>query len=166
MVTTGDGGCTGVQVDHLLLAERGGAFASLPTVLEVPTAALDSTREAGASGSASGVEEMMERLRLMAIEAYPVMVDDDDDADLVDPNCALVGKVLSPTVLHTNTISSAMRPAWGNPKGLLIHPAGDNLFVAEFSNKMDRDRVLEGSPWMVGKHDVLLKFFDPNIQPL
>ncbi|XBH92868.1 hypothetical protein VPH35_083911 [Triticum aestivum] len=94
------------------------------------------------------------------------MVDDDDEADPVDPDCALMGKVLSPTVLHTNTISSAMRPAWGNPKGLLIHPVGDNLFVAEFINKMDRDRVLEGSPWMVGKHVVLLKFFDPNVHPL
>lgn len=33
---------------------------------------------------------------------------------------------------------------------------------------MDGDRVLDGSPWMVGKHAVLLKVFDTdtNIQPL
>ena len=54
----------------------------------------------------------------------------------------------------------------GNPRGLLFHQAGNSLFVAEFSTKMDRDRVLDGSPWMVGKHAVLLKVSGPNIQPL
>ncbi|KAM3295973.1 hypothetical protein ACQJBY_038349 [Aegilops geniculata] len=117
------------------------------------------------SDSAPRVVEMMERLRLTAIEAQLVLVDDEDEADQVDPGRALVGKVLSPNVLHINTISSAMRPAWGNPQGLLFHPAGDNLFVAEFATPADRARVLEGSPWMVGRHAVLFKDFDAEIQP-
>lgn len=117
------------------------------------------------SDSAPRVVEMMERLRLTAIEAQPVLVDDEDEADQVDPDRALVGKVLSPNVLHINTISSAMRPAWGNPQGLLFHPAGDNLFVVEFGTPADRARVLEGSPWMVGRHAVLFKDFDAEIQP-
>lgn len=39
-----------------------------------------------------------------------MMVDDEDDdgADLVALDCTFVGKVISPTVLHTNTISSTM----------------------------------------------------------
>lgn len=115
---------------------------------------------------ANHVEEMMERLRLTAVEARPVVLDDEDEADLVAPDCALVGKVLSPNILHIQTISSAMRPAWGNPRGLLLHPSGDNVFVAEFVTQADRTRVIEGSPWMVGKHAVLLKVFDLNIQPL
>ena len=112
------------------------------------------------------VEEMLEWLSLTATEANPVILDDEDEVDLVAPDCALVGKALSPNTLHIHTISSVMRPAWGNPKGLLFHPAGDYLFVAEFGTEADRARVVEVSPWMVGKHAVLLKVFDLNVQPL
>ncbi|XBJ21304.1 hypothetical protein VPH35_011980 [Triticum aestivum] len=108
----------------------------------------------------------MERLRLTAVEAQPVILDDEDEADLVALDCALVGKVMSPNPLHIQTISSAMRPAWGNPKGLLFHPSGNNVFVAEFGTQADRARMIEGSPWMVGKHAVLLKVFDQNVKPL
>lgn len=42
----------------------------------------------------------MECLRLTAVEAEPVMLDDEDEADPVDPERALVGMVLSPNVCH------------------------------------------------------------------
>lgn len=93
--------------------------------------ALDPAWEARSSGSATGVEDMLERLSLTTVEAQPAIMDDDEDVDLVAPDCALVGKVISPTVLRTNTISLTLRPAWGNPRGLQFHPVGDNLFVAE-----------------------------------
>ena len=54
---------------------------------------------------------MFDRLRLMVAETQPLMVDDNDDADLVAPDCALVGKVISPTVPHTNPIAFTMRLA-------------------------------------------------------
>jgi hypothetical protein len=118
-------------------------------------------------GSSSGdhVEKMMARLRLTAAESKAVVVDDVDDLGLVDPDRAFVGKVLAPNTLHIQTISAAMRPAWGNSKGLLLNPAGDNLFIAEFGSKGDRDRVMEGSPWVVGRHAVLMKKFDVEVLP-
>jgi hypothetical protein len=42
---------------------------------------------------------------------------------------------------------------------------GTNIFLAEFANQFDRDRVLGGSPWHISKHGVLLKFFDPLVKP-
>ncbi|MBC2899921.1 hypothetical protein CFC21_112736 [Triticum aestivum] len=94
------------------------------------------------------------------------MLEDEDEADPVDPARALVGKVLASNVLHIQTISAAMRPAWGNPKGRQLHLAGDNIFVPEFGSQADRARVMNGSPWTVGKHAVLLKLFDADTQPL
>ncbi|KAK1650715.1 hypothetical protein QYE76_068520 [Lolium multiflorum] len=122
----------------------------------------------GSSSAAAGekVEKMMARLRLTAAEKTAVVIDDVDDLELVDPDRAFVGKVLSPNVLHLETIKSAMRPAWGNQRGLIFNTAGDNLFVAEFGSQADRDRVMEGSPWKVGKHAVLLKKFDSDVSPL
>ncbi|KAK1613008.1 hypothetical protein QYE76_036681 [Lolium multiflorum] len=112
------------------------------------------------------VENLMARLRLTAAENAAVVIDDVDDLELVDPDRTFWGKVLSPSVIHLETIKSAMRPAWGNPCGLTLNPAGDNLFVAEFGSKADRDRVMEGSPWKVGKHVVLLKKVDADVSPV
>ncbi|KAI5021027.1 hypothetical protein ZWY2020_054437 [Hordeum vulgare] len=69
------------------------------------------------SDSAPHVVEMTEHLRVTAIEVQPILVNDEDEADQVDPDHALLGKVLSPNILHMNTISSAMGPAWGNQQG-------------------------------------------------
>ncbi|KAM0844124.1 hypothetical protein ACQ4PT_057265 [Festuca glaucescens] len=111
------------------------------------------------------VEQMMAKLRITAVESTVVVVDDTEDLDLVDPDRAFVGKVLAPNKHHVQTIASALRPAWGNPKGLTFNPAGDNLFVAEFGSKADRDRVMEGSPWTVGRNAVLMKKYDVDVQP-
>jgi hypothetical protein len=98
---------------------------------------------------------MMGRLRLTAAEAAAVVLDDAEEF-LVHSKWALIGKVLSPSIFHISTIASALRPTWGNPRGLQLNPAGDNLFVAEFGTKADMDRVMDGPPWVVGKHAVLL----------
>ncbi|KAM0866088.1 hypothetical protein ACQ4PT_042851 [Festuca glaucescens] len=111
------------------------------------------------------VTEMMKRLNLTQKEATPLILDDEDDADLPCPEWALVGKVLAPNTLHVNTISAALKPAWGNPKGLFLRPMGRNLFLAEFGSDADRSRVAKGGPWWMGRHGVLLKNFDVRIQP-
>lgn len=59
-----------------------------------------------------------------------------------------------------------MRPAWGNSPGLKIRAIGekgDNLFVAEFGNGRDLDRVMTGSPWLFGKYGVLLQEYDESL---
>jgi hypothetical protein len=69
------------------------------------------------------VEEMMKNLKLTAAEADR-LVDDDED-EMEKPIWALAGKILSePKVFHINTISAALRPAWGNPKGLFFVMVG------------------------------------------
>jgi hypothetical protein len=120
---------------------------------------------AAATGSDEAVSEMMGRLHLTAAETEAVVLDDGvDDAPVHSP-WALVGKVLALNTLHISTIAAALRPAWGNPRGLLLNPAGENRFVAEFAAKADKDRVLDGPPWVVGKHAVLLKEFNIDLKP-
>ncbi|CAO2160944.1 unnamed protein product [Urochloa humidicola] len=60
---------------------------------------------------------------------------------------------------------SALRPAWGNPRGLVFKSVGDNIFIAEFGSKQDLERVLDGSPWNVSGKAVLVQRFDPNLRP-
>jgi hypothetical protein len=60
---------------------------------------------------------------------------------------------------------SALRPAWGNPKGMEYRSVGDNTFIVEFATKLDKDRVEAGAPWTVGKHAVLINNFDARQRP-
>lgn len=68
-------------------------------------------------------------------------------------------------IFHVSTMEEALRPAWGNPRGLTFRSMGENMFVAQLETQRDRDRIWEGAPWMVGKHAVVLEFFDINSRP-
>ena len=90
---------------------------------------------------------------------------DDVEDGLATSDCAIIGKVLSQNVLHIQTILSALRPGWGNPRGLTMSSVGDNMFIAEFGSKQDKDRILDGSPWSVGNRAVLIQEFDASMRP-
>jgi hypothetical protein len=34
------------------------------------------------------------------------------------------------------------------------------MFIAELGSKMEMERILEGTPWMVGRHAVILQPYD------
>ncbi|CAN6289875.1 unnamed protein product [Urochloa humidicola] len=111
------------------------------------------------------VANLLQKLNLMADEGDVADFSDDEGGGA---EWAVLGKVISPSSLHANTIRSAMTPAWGNPFGLKIRSIGErgeNLFVAEFGCKMDMERVLAGSPWIAGKHAVILKEYVVKLKP-
>lgn len=123
----------------------------------------------GSNDQSSGdkMADLIGRLKLTSEESRALEVVDDVEDELATSDCAIIGKVLSQGVLHIQTIMSALRPAWGNPKGLTARTVGANLFIAEFGSKHDKDRVLDGSPWMLGgnKKAVLVQDFDASMRP-
>jgi hypothetical protein len=46
-----------------------------------------------------------------------------------------------------------------------IMPMGPNLFRAEFVSKKDMMHVMKCGPWLLCKNDILLKHFDPKVEP-
>ncbi|KAE8770839.1 hypothetical protein D1007_57331 [Hordeum vulgare] len=111
-----------------------------------------------------GMEKMMEKMNLTDRESAKLVVDDEEEMQ-GESILGVVGKVLNKRVLHVNTIAEALRPAWGNVRGLCFSPAGDNMFLASFEGKRERDMIFEGGPWMVGKHAVVLEIFDARARP-
>jgi hypothetical protein len=57
--------------------------------------------------------EMIGRLNLTSEESDAIEVADDIEEDLATSDWAIIGKVLSQGVLHIQTITSALKPAWG-----------------------------------------------------
>jgi hypothetical protein len=110
---------------------------------------------------------MLQKLNLTEEEEAIAEFSDKEDAEVLAPaEWVLVGKVLSPMPVHINTVRSAMKPAWGNPVGVKFQAIGEkgaNLFVVEFGSARDMEKVLSGSPWMVGKYAVLLQEYDEKL---
>jgi hypothetical protein len=116
------------------------------------------------------VADLLERLNLTKDEQDFVTFSDDEEVgeDGESLEFALIRKVMSPSPLHISTIMSAMRPAWGNPFGLCLRSVGDrvdNLFIMEFGSEIDKKKVLDGSPWVVGRYAVLLQDCDESLKP-
>lgn len=108
----------------------------------------------------ASVADLLQNLNLTAEEADVAEFSDEEENEApMGVEWALFGKVLSPAVVHATTIFRTMKPAWGNPYGLKIRLIGEkeeNFFVAEFNLQLDMERALSGSPWMVGRHALLL----------
>lgn len=130
-------------------------------------AAGGSKKEGGAASPDPNMTDLLRRLNLTEEEEAVVdFTDDEEEDEPLRPEWAVVGKVLSPTPIHVNTVRSAMKPAWGNPVGLKIRAIGekgDNLFMAEFGCRADMDRALAGTPWMVGRYAVLVQDYDEKL---
>ncbi|KAI4996760.1 hypothetical protein ZWY2020_052102 [Hordeum vulgare] len=122
-------------------------------------------KESASSSAGDNTAAMLDRLNLTTQESTAFVLEDDDEDYHGYPSWALVGKVLAPNTLHVSTIKAALRPAWGNPRGLEFHPLRANRFLAEFGSKADKEWVSEGSPWTISKHCILLKEFNPALKP-
>nr|XP_020193378.1 uncharacterized protein LOC109779177 [Aegilops tauschii subsp. strangulata] len=109
------------------------------------------------------LEEALGKLDISEEEATPLILDDRNDGG--PEKWLLAGKVLHRNQFHIQTITNALRPAWGNPRGLQFRSAGVNVFVAEFDSQRDRDRVWGGSPWHINKNAVVLAEFDECMRP-
>ena len=104
------------------------------------------------------LEEALGKLDISEEEATPLVIDDRTDGGPV--KWLLAGKILHHNQFHIQTITNALRLAWGNPRGLKLRSVGFNMFVAEFETQRDRDRVWGGSRWHINKNAVVLAEFD------
>ncbi|KAE8803867.1 hypothetical protein D1007_20226 [Hordeum vulgare] len=109
------------------------------------------------------LEEALGKMAITDEEATPLVIDDREDDK--PAKWLLAGRILHRNLLHIQTISRALKPAWGNPRSLLFRSMRESTFVAEFETQRDRDRIWEGSPWHVSRNDVVLAVFDDCMRP-
>jgi hypothetical protein len=116
------------------------------------------------SSARAQMEEALGKLDITEEEATPLVLDGRKEEG-AKKKWSLARKVLFRNIFHIQTISSALRRAWGNPKGLVFRSVGENMFVANFETQRDRDRVKAGSPWHVSHNVVILEEFVDHMRP-
>ena len=102
-------------------------------------------------GAKPNVTDLLWKLNLTENEEA-VLDFSDEEEDRATPvvEWAVVGKVLSPSAVHVNTIRAAMRPAWGNPFGLKFRAIGEkgaNLFASLVPRRIWRGSWPERHGW-------------------
>ncbi|CAK9171001.1 unnamed protein product [Ilex paraguariensis] len=110
------------------------------------------------------MQQLWSNFTLGEEESLGVHLLDQGDGELGEKGkLCIFGKVLSDKLYNKVAFKSMMKKVWNNIKVEFIE-VGDNLFLIQFSNMLDKNRVLEGMPWSFDNHLVLLKDFDGSVQ--
>jgi predicted methyltransferase MtxX (methanogen marker protein 4) len=98
---------------------------------------LGKEKEGGNSTIDGGFIEKFKKMVLT--EKYKKVLVMEDLEDEEGEQITVVGKIMSPTKFYIQTIISALRPQWGNPKGLEFKAMGDTVFMATLDREQDRN---------------------------
>lgn len=79
-------------------------------------------------------------------------------------NCVVL-KVLTQRSINLDALRKNLRMLWKPNKSLQISEIEDELFMAEFGDTKDKQRVLNMSPWSFEKQLVLLQEFEGELVP-
>ncbi|TXG64315.1 hypothetical protein EZV62_011309 [Acer yangbiense] len=73
---------------------------------------------------------------------------------------SLVGKVLSPKIVHRDSFHAVMKKIWQTREGVEIDPVDGNIFTFQFGNMEDKKRIISGGPWSF--NDALIVMEEPR----
>ena len=106
------------------------------------------------------------RLRITEDDNSIVSLDDEpavqDDENL---NLSLVGKVLNVRSYNFEAMKRTLNQIWSISKGALFRSIENDLFVVQFANPRDKNKVMAGRPWTFDQSLVLLNEIDGKAQP-
>jgi hypothetical protein len=115
---------------------------------------------------AEELEEQWTRFSLTKGEQEGITVKEEDVENLVKigERC-LVGRIVAEKSINKDAFRSLMTTLWKVKGGASFKELQENLWLIEFSDGRDKQRVLAGRPWLFDKHLVVLKVFDEMTPP-
>lgn len=78
----------------------------------------------------------------------------------------MVGKLIVNHLVSKEIIRNTLVRWWKPADNFFFKVLGENLFLIEFANKHDKERVLGGRPWVYEGSLFLIEDFDGLAQPL
>ncbi|KAJ4827618.1 hypothetical protein Tsubulata_032480 [Turnera subulata] len=87
-----------------------------------------------------------------------------EEPHLVFSKC-LVGKLWTVKNFNANALLRTVTSIWNPRKGVEASEIGSNLFLFQFNDNKDIERVLEGEPWHFDRHILVLQKISGDEQP-
>lgn len=81
----------------------------------------------------------------------------------IDHSLTLIGRVVIDRELSTTSIRNNVMRLLRPLRGADIRILAANLFLIKFNHKVDRKNGLEGYPWAIDRHALLLDEIDPSV---
>ena len=118
------------------------------------------------SNMADELEEIWKKLTITEEENEGISLGSDSThtAQELGKNCLLM-QILTQRSINIEALRKTMRMIWKPNKGVLISDVEEDLFLVEFGDKRDKQKVLDMSPWSYEKNLVLLQDFDGDAVP-
>ncbi|GMY06340.1 hypothetical protein FCV25MIE_01579 [Fagus crenata] len=111
------------------------------------------------------VDELVEEWRKFSLtedEGPGFTIEDDAMADskALGSHC-LLGKLWTEKYFNHEVLKATMLQLWGGAaRGITAYNIGENVFVFQFRDDVERCHVLKGTPWLFDNCLLLLKTFD------
>jgi len=77
----------------------------------------------------------------------------------------LVGKLLADRLIGKNAIRSTLIKGWRSARNTSFTNLGDNMFLIEFEHFLEKDRILEGHPWVFEGNLFSVEEFNGTVAP-
>ena len=77
----------------------------------------------------------------------------------------LVGKIGSERRVNKEAFRTVLSQIWRTVGSVMFKEVQDNLWLFEFMDKEDKERVLDSRPWSFDLHILVLNEFDGSILP-
>ncbi|KAH0734649.1 hypothetical protein KY285_010356 [Solanum tuberosum] len=114
----------------------------------------------------------VEKISDLNLDYSDIELDYHGDKDVADPGekianppWCMVGHVVTDKFVNPNSLSDAMGKAWRPREGMIVKELGNNVFVFQFFNQREHDRITEDGPWNFMQNPVLLRPLNPDQNP-
>ncbi|XP_027166132.1 uncharacterized protein LOC113766106 [Coffea eugenioides] len=115
---------------------------------------------------AEDLESMCQKLSLREDEEEVLLLPgaQDDDGTFQGDLCIL-GKLLTRKSFNGEAMMATMRKAWNPSNGLTHIAIGDNFFLFQFNDLLDKKKPLTGGPWAFDVNLLVFGDYISHIQP-
>lgn len=99
----------------------------------------------------------MENLNLSVEEDNELVFGEEDTEITADGlELCLVGRFITDQSLKFNILRSCLASVWKLRRGVEIKDIGNGRLLARFYHKVDLKRVIDGGPWSIGNHPLII----------
>jgi hypothetical protein len=112
------------------------------------------------------LEELCGQISLTERERVGIQVTEEEIADTqaIGGKC-LVGKIWTEKAVNKEALRTVLTGIWRISGGVNIKELQDNLWLFEFSDDLDKTRIMEGRPWSFDRRIIVLNDFDGRTPP-